>query len=55
MRALADKNFSLIKEDSNHPSLRLKQVGKYWPARAGLSGCRRSGRWWYIVVLDRSA
>lgn len=32
----ADKAFALLKADPNHPSLRLKKVGKYWSARAGL-------------------
>jgi hypothetical protein len=36
VRALADKNFALLKENSQHPSLHLKRVGKYWSARAGL-------------------
>ncbi len=34
---LADKNFSLMKEDSRHPSLRLKKVGIFWSARVGIS------------------
>ena len=34
---LADKNFSLLKENPRHPSLRLKKVGIYWSARVGIS------------------
>ena len=34
---LADKNFSLLKENSRHPSLRLKKVGVFWSARVGIS------------------
>jgi len=34
---LADKNFSLLKENSKHPSLRLKKVGIFWSARVGIS------------------
>ncbi|MDQ8209792.1 hypothetical protein QEH52_19895 [Coraliomargarita sp. SDUM461003] len=34
---LADKNFSLLKENSRHPSLRLKKVGIFWSARIGIS------------------
>jgi hypothetical protein len=34
---LADKNFSLLKENSRHPSLRLKKVGDYWSVRVGIS------------------
>ncbi|MDI6735278.1 MAG: hypothetical protein QME42_03630 [bacterium] len=32
---LADKNFEILKINSNHPSLHLKKVGKYWSARVG--------------------
>jgi hypothetical protein len=34
---LADKNFSLLKENSRYPSLRLKKVGIFWSARVGIS------------------
>ena len=37
IQELADKNFSLLKENSRHPSLRLKKVGDFWSARVGLS------------------
>lgn len=36
IRTLADKNFDLMKDDSTHPSLHLKQVGRYWSVRVGL-------------------
>jgi hypothetical protein len=36
VRDLADKNFALLKSDPEHPSLRLKKVGRYWSARVGL-------------------
>jgi hypothetical protein len=36
VRALADKNFALLKEDSRHPSLRLKKVGLLYSVRIGL-------------------
>ena len=32
---LADKNFAFLKENPNHPSLRLKKVGFYWSVRVG--------------------
>jgi hypothetical protein len=32
---LADKNYRLLKADSRHPSLHLKQVGNYWSVRVG--------------------
>ena len=35
IRTIADKNFHLIKEDLNHPSLRTKKVGKYYSVRIG--------------------
>lgn len=34
-RRLADKNFTLLKEDPRHPSLQLKRVGRYWSVRVG--------------------
>ena len=33
---LADKNFSLLKQNPSHPSVRLKRVEKFWSARVGL-------------------
>ena len=30
VRELADKNYALLKEDPQHPSLRLKKVGRFW-------------------------
>ena len=36
VRALADKNFALLRDDPRHPSLRLKKVGAFWSARVGL-------------------
>lgn len=36
VQALADKNFTILKSDPNHPSLRLKKVGVYWSVRVGL-------------------
>ena len=37
IRRLADKNFELLKENPNHPSLQFKKVGKLWSARIGLA------------------
>ena len=37
VRELADKNFALLKENPQHPSLRLKKVGRYWSVRVGRS------------------
>lgn len=36
IRLLADKNFGLLKQDSNHPSLHFKKVGHYRSVRVGL-------------------
>jgi hypothetical protein len=35
IRALADKNYALLKEDPRHPSLQLKKVGRFWSVRVG--------------------
>jgi len=35
VRALADKNFQLLKTNPQHPSLHLKRVGRYWSVRIG--------------------
>ena len=36
VRALADKNYELLKADPQHPSLQLKKIGRFWSARVGL-------------------
>ncbi len=37
IQSLADKNFSLVKSDTRHPSVRLKKVSDdLWSARVGL-------------------
>ncbi|MFN3656243.1 MAG: type II toxin-antitoxin system RelE family toxin [Pseudolabrys sp.] len=36
VRALADKNYALLKENPQHPSLKFKKVGRYWSVRVGL-------------------
>ena len=36
IRALADKNFAMLKADPRHPSVRLKKVGVLYAARVGL-------------------
>lgn len=37
VQKLADKNFSLLKKNPRHPSLRLKKAGIYWSIRVGIS------------------
>jgi len=36
VRALADKNYVLLKENPQHPSLKFKKVGRYRSVRVGL-------------------
>ena len=36
-REVADKNFKLLNENSKHPSLQFKKVGKLWSVRVGLA------------------
>ena len=35
VRAVADKNFQLLKSDPRHPSLHFKRIGKLWSVRVG--------------------
>ncbi len=35
IRALADKNFKLLKSDPRHPSLHFKRIGALWSVRVG--------------------
>jgi hypothetical protein len=35
IKLIADKNFQLLKQNSNHPSLHLKKVNEYWSVRIG--------------------
>ena len=39
VRALAEKNYELLKSDATHPSLRLKKVGQAWSVRIGDHYC----------------
>ncbi len=36
VRALADKNFALLKQDERHPSLQFKTIGRFRSVRVGL-------------------
>jgi hypothetical protein len=40
IRALADKNYSLLKGNPKHPSLQLKKVGRFWSVRVGTARLR---------------
>jgi hypothetical protein len=35
IRELADKSFTLLRENPQHPSLHFKKVGQVWSARVG--------------------
>lgn len=37
IQELARKNFELLKQNPQHPSLHFKKVGRFWSARIGLS------------------
>lgn len=36
IQRLADKCYDLLRRDPHHPSLHLKQVGRFWSVRVGL-------------------
>jgi hypothetical protein len=36
LRAIADKNYALLKQNPGHPSLQFKKVGRFWSVRVGL-------------------
>jgi hypothetical protein len=36
VRALADKNYALLKANPRHPSLQFKRIGRFWSVRVGL-------------------
>jgi len=36
IQQLADKNFALLRQNPQHPSLHLKKIGIHWSARVGL-------------------
>jgi hypothetical protein len=37
IQELADKNFRLLQDNPQHPSLHFKRVGGFWSARVGLA------------------
>jgi len=48
VRALADKNYVLLKEDPQYPSLHFKKIGRFWSVRIGLA----TGRWPSRSTMD---
>ena len=45
VQRLADRNFRRLKAQPDHPSLHLKQVGRFWSVRVGL-------HWRALAVRD---
>lgn len=45
VRAIADKNYALLKADRWHPSLHFKKVGKYWPYASDAATGRLRPKW----------
>jgi hypothetical protein len=37
VQQLSNKSFALLKSNPRHPSLHLKQIGRFWSVRIGLS------------------
>ena len=53
-RALADKNYELLKSDSRHPSLHFKKIGNVWSVRVGahyraLATEVKGGVYWFWI------
>jgi hypothetical protein len=36
VRRLADRCYELLRQDSHHPSLHFRKIGRFWSARVGL-------------------
>ena len=36
IREIADKNYVLLKDNPQHPSLHFKKVGRFWSVRIGM-------------------
>lgn len=36
VRAVADKNYRLLRQDPQHPSLHFKKIGDLWSVRVGV-------------------
>ena len=57
IRALADKQFPLVKANPSHPSVHFKKVGKYWSARVNVNAVMRAlaveSKGGFRLVLDR--
>lgn len=54
IRALADKNYLLLKSDPFHPSLHFKKIGSLWSVRIGrnyraLAREKEQGLFWFWI------
>jgi hypothetical protein len=54
VRELADKNYTILKADSSHPSLRFKNIEGLWSVRVGshyraLGTLRADGLYWFWI------
>ncbi len=54
VRALADKNYALLKADPAHPSLHFKSIDGLWSVRIGLhyralASRRADGFYWFWI------
>ena len=36
VREIADRNYELLKQNPQHPSLHFKKIGRFWSVRVGL-------------------
>jgi hypothetical protein len=36
IQRLADKNYELLRQNPQHPSLHFKQIGRFWSVRVGI-------------------
>ena len=54
IQRLADRCFTLLKQDAHHPSLHFKKVGRFWSARVGIHyraiAVQEGGDWvWFWI------
>ena len=54
VRALADKNYELLRANPAHPSLRFKNIEGFWSVRVGsryraLAALRADGFYWFWI------
>ncbi len=56
VQRIAHRNFDLLKANPQHPSLRFRNVGRYWSARVGASyravAVREAGDFFWFWIGD---